>query len=355
MTFLAALTKYLVILLVVQQAIASLPWSKVKKKHIALHVINLDQDTERWNAVSAELGSKGVPRNKIKRIPGVYGNTLSYEEVRANSTTVARYFCTAGTIGCYLSHRNFWQDTLKSPFGFQIVLEDDVVVADDFMDRIQEVLQELEDCEETRNGNWDVVLLGALGCVHPEGKHGVNRIADFMAGGGRKRRLVTPHCHVPRRPMGMHAYLLSKKGAEKLVRQAWYASGHVDVIAWGTPNVDILCVHPMLANQSMANPSTIGAVTSGLETFIPKLQIDEYTGITLEWSFNAPVLRFGDFVLTMGRSIVEIGGGFLLAILCREQFPWMLPLQTAMFIVLFILTKLTTIPVGLSASPASRS
>jgi hypothetical protein len=94
-----------------------------------------------------------------------------------------------------------------------------------------------------------------------------------------------------------------------------------------------------------------------LETFMPKLQTDECsTGITLEWSFNAPVLRFGDFILTMGRSIVGIGGGFLLAMPCREQFPWMPPpLQTAMFIVLFVLTNLTTNPVGLSASPASGS
>ena len=233
---------------------------------------------------------------------------------------------------------------------FQLVVEDDVIVVDNFLDRILQILQELENYEQTQNNNWDVILLGALGCVHPDGKHGINRIAGFMAGGNRKRRQVTPHCYIPQRPMGMHAYLLSKRGARKLLQQAWYASGHVDVIAWGLRNLDILCVHPFLARQAMQSPSTIGAVTKGVETRIPKFEIDKYTGITLEWSFNAPVLRFGNFVLTIGRSILFIVGGFVVSIFLKRSIPCLLPLHTAIFIILFILTKMTTKPLGITES-----
>ena len=333
---------------------SGLPSVKARQKHLShLHIINLDKDAVRWKSVTAELASKGVYQHQIYRIPGVYGKELSKTEMVNNSTRVARHFCTKGTIGCYLSHRNFWQRTveLSDPnkehsTTYQVVLEDDVIVADDFMTKIESIIQELDNCNATKDGNWDVVLLGALGCVHPEGKYGFNRVAAFMAGGGRKPRQVTEHCFVPRRPMGMHAYLLSERGAKKLLRQAWYASGHVDVVAWGIQNIDILCVHPMLANQSMSVPSTIGAVTEGLETRLPKFVLDRYTGITFEWAFNAPVLRFGSFVLTMGRSILYIFGIYILCLVFKSQLRWLLPLHSLVVAALVVITKLTTMPHG---------
>ena len=81
-------------------------------REIMVHIINLDKDVERWNSVTAALAVKGIPRRQIKRISGVVGKDLSFEEIRANSTFVASRFCTAGTIGCYLSHRKFLHDTL---------------------------------------------------------------------------------------------------------------------------------------------------------------------------------------------------------------------------------------------------
>lgn len=151
-----------------------------KKQHLTVHVINLDKDADRWSAVSSELLSKGVRENRIKRIPAVNGKELSSDDLVGNTSFVARNFCTRGTIGCFLSHRNFWEKTLECPEEYQIVLEDDVIVADDFLGKVAEILNELEQCDETCDGKWDVVFLGALGCVHPEGKYGLNRIAAFM-------------------------------------------------------------------------------------------------------------------------------------------------------------------------------
>lgn len=315
-------------------------------QHLSVHVINLDRDIDRWNTVSAELLSKGVRLPKIKRILAVNGKALTSDDLIANTTFVARHFCTRGTIGCYLSHRSFWEKMLECPEDYQIVLEDDVVVADDFLRKVAGILNELENCEETSGGNWDVIFLGALGCVHPEGKYGLNRIAAFMSGGGRKNRQVTEHCHVPRRALGAHAYVLSKRGAEKLLRYAWTASGHVDVVAWGVPQLNILSVHPMLAHQDMRSQSTIGAITRGVETRLPRIVVDEYTGIILEWVFNAPVVRLGPFLLTMGRSVSYIVGGYIFGILFHDKIPWFLKIHTFIFAILFVVTKATTLHFG---------
>ena len=180
-----------------------------------LSIINLDKDTARWRSVTAELSGKGVPMDRVTRLPAVYGKDLSPAELQASASGIARHFCTAGMIGCYLSHRNFWQQTLEGAAPWQAVLEDDVQVSEDFCEKLEECVGELESHPETRGGNWDVLLLGALGCVHPQRKYKLNRINAFVAGGGRVTRRVTEHCHVPRRPFGTHAYVISPGGARK--------------------------------------------------------------------------------------------------------------------------------------------
>ena len=324
---------------------------KQNPKKLEYHVINLDRDKERWESVVEELVSKGVPKRKIKRIKAVYGANLTPEELATNTTFVARHFSTKGTIGCYLSHRSCWEQTLNSNQPYQIFLEDDVLVADNFSQKVATILQEIEtDCPDTRNGNWDVIFLGALGCVHPnQRKHGLNWIAAIMSGGLRRPKAElegAPHCHLPLRPLGAHAYILSKRGAQKLLQHCWRVSGHVDVVAWGLPSLTVVSAHPMLAHQNMGSVSTIGAITEGLETKLPKMVVNDYTGIVLEWVYNAPVLRFGPFLLTMGRSVTYILGGYLLAAVFFKEHPWIMVVHTIAFGILFCLTKATTMRYG---------
>lgn len=326
---------------------------KLKRRsppRLDFHVINLDRDKERWESVVSELTSKGVPPKRIKRIEAVYGKNLTAEDLRTNTTLVARHFSTPGTIGCYLSHRSCWEQTVRGSNPYQLFLEDDVLVADNFQEKVAEILKEIdEDCPETKDGNWDVIFLGALGCVHPEGKYGLNRIAAIMSGGLRRPKRVlegAPHCHVPKRPLGAHAYLLSKRGAQKLLDNCWRVSGHVDVVAWGMPGLTVVSVHPMLAHQNMGSVSTIGAITKGLETRLPKLVVDHYTGIVLEWVYNAPVLQLGPLLLTMGRSVTYILGGYVVAALLYDKHPWVMVVHTIVFGILFVLTKATTMRFG---------
>ena len=318
------------------------------------HVINLDRDTERWELVVSELTTRGkVPRHKIHRLRAVYGKNLTADELRNNTTVVARHCSTPGTIGCYLSHRSFWDQVAEGSDPYQIALEDDVLVAEGFSDAVATVVREVdEDCPETRGGNWDVIFLGALGSVHPDGRYGLNTIASTMAGGLRTPQRImagAPRCHRPRRPLGAHAYVLSQRGARKLLDSCWRVSGHVDVVAWGLPSLDVVSVHPMLAYQNNTGSlkSTIGAVTTGIETLLPNdLIIDSYTRVPLEWVFNAPVLQLGPVLLTMGRSVAYIVGGYIAAALLYDRYPWLVMVHTVAFGILFVLTKATTMRYG---------
>jgi hypothetical protein len=47
----------------------------------------------------------------------------------------------------------------------------------------------------------------------------------------------------------------------------------------------------MLVFQDMESTSTVGSITKGLETWLPKWRIDDYTGASFEWAMNEPFIR----------------------------------------------------------------
>ena len=86
------------------------PLAAARRHHrqIPINIINLDKDGDRWETVTKELTSKGVRQRSITRYPAIYGKDLGNVDLRQNVTLLSRLFCTKGTIGCYLSHRNIW-------------------------------------------------------------------------------------------------------------------------------------------------------------------------------------------------------------------------------------------------------
>jgi len=182
------------------------------------------------------------------------------------------------------------------------------------------VLRALDEVEHSPfRDTWDVILVGALGCVHPQGRHGLNRINAIVSGGGRRPSQVSEHVHVPRRPYGCHAYLLHRRGARKLLQRAPLAAYHVDGVAWGLRDLDILCVDPLLAFQGLTAPSTLGAVESGIEGRLPRIILDDYTGVTLPWTFNEPVIKTGPMTWTIGRCLSAIIAGYALSLGLRSR------------------------------------
>ena len=99
--------------------------------------------------------------------------------------------------------------------GCAIVFEDDVALTPDFSVKVLEALNELE--AVVGAGEWDVLMLGALGCVEPNGRYGANRLTAAISGGIRRTRRLSERIHVPQRPYGTHAYLISRRGAQKLL------------------------------------------------------------------------------------------------------------------------------------------
>ena len=159
------------------------------------------------------------------------------------------------------------------------VFEDDVILADNFTAMLHAAIDALPD-------DWDVLLLGALGAVHPS-YYAVNFGHALLAGGCRwprgaraafKNKEGLPDdgvaIHVPLRPFGTHAYALSERGARKLLAAAPRANYHVDVVAWGLRRLRLFAVHPLLARQTHED-TTIGGHQD--RSFLPDFVIDHCT------------------------------------------------------------------------------
>jgi len=294
--------------------------------------------------VTDQLTSVGIINGDFNvLLNAVDGNELSQHELKQNTTSaLARWLMTPGIVGCFLSHRNCWQKCVdesngntKNPHQPFIVLEDDVVVNDfaknQFREMVSEALSKLQIADES----WDVLLLGAIGCVHPQKRgFGLNIIPCLVGGKWRQMRRIanlahaenTAGCvHIPMCPYGCHAYVISPKGAAKLLRRCKDgASYHVDVVAWGLPNLRIYAVHPLLVHQSNLD-TTIGGLhntNAGSEQHQQnKLKgiCDSYTGFNLIWALNAPLLRVGGnlapwLLLTNGRAIFLMVLGIVVSV-----------------------------------------
>eukprot|EP00930_Biecheleria_cincta_P049748 TRINITY_DN34948_c0_g1_i1.p1 TRINITY_DN34948_c0_g1~~TRINITY_DN34948_c0_g1_i1.p1 ORF type:complete len:428 (-),score=72.35 TRINITY_DN34948_c0_g1_i1:114-1397(-) len=213
-------------------------------------VVNLDKSVDRWEKCTEEFAKQNV---EAERFPAVLGKALSEEERNENVTFGARYFCTAGMIGCFMSHLGIWKKVVKEDIPYVVVLEDDVVLYPDFTEKLKTLLEELPE-------GWDVCLLGAVGCVNQDREPLSMKSYGWLTGGSRaspgKTRTISPHLFVPYKPAGTHAYMISRKGAEVLANACPKARFHVDLTAWSVPQLKLYCAKDYLATQRFDESDT---------------------------------------------------------------------------------------------------
>lgn len=173
-------------------------------------VINLPESDERRTAITERLDALGVA---FDIFPAVNGKTLSAAEM-ANYDEAKRIRLfgkglTRGEIGCYLSHYRLWQRIIDEDLPCALIMEDDAVPEADFPVVLDQIMAISEP-------SWDMLR--------------------FFGGKNRKGRLLhSLECGYsvlyPRHiTAGAVAYLLTRQGAEKLLR-------HGREILWPVDNL----------------------------------------------------------------------------------------------------------------------
>jgi len=164
-------------------------------------VINLKKRNDRWKRVNEKFKGSNL---KLIRWDAVYGKELSVKYVSQITTDFCRNFCSSGTIGCWLSHYNLWKHISNNNLNNVLILEDDANPIKDFNKNLSEFLTSIPN-------DYDVVYLGCCGSC------GSTKKTYSKSVFGKENEDFNEKLMIPAKPLCTHAYLISNKGAKKLL------------------------------------------------------------------------------------------------------------------------------------------
>lgn len=132
----------------------------MKKQLYKIYVINLARSADRWGKISNQLSSMGL---EYERIEAVEGRHLSESEIKnyfdgKKFELVSSHELVAGEVGCALSHINIWQKIVNENQTGAIILEDDVVLKESFVDFLSSFTNQL---------NFDYLKLDFSDSLYP--------------------------------------------------------------------------------------------------------------------------------------------------------------------------------------------
>lgn len=326
-------------------------------------VVNLDKSVDRWEKCKEEFAKQEV---QAERFPATLGKAMSWQELEEKTTFGARYFCTAGMIGCFMSHLRIWERVAKEKIPAVIVLEDDVVLYPNFHERLKECMAELP-------ADWDVCMLGAVGCISPDVEAPYMKLYGLITGGGRpspsKSRSISKNLFVPYRPAGTHAYMISQKGAEKLLRLCPKPRYHVDLTAWSIAELNLYCIKDQLATQRFGDDTTVSKGGAPLTQRFLQWSWDlmgfshmgRQAGLpNLSWAWKTAIFALPVPFASRKRLIVELGpasSSFVLMLLTSIPLRSLRPVGVAVLYFDVIITTIrwlagtsSVVPTGLLAA-----
>ncbi|WP_071795805.1 glycosyltransferase family 25 protein [Natronohydrobacter thiooxidans] len=125
------------------------------RAQLAAYCINLDRAEERWAQMQLRLERLGLP---VERFPAIDGRALSRVQLGILDASAFRRNmgrdALPAELGCYLSHLGVWQEFLDTGKPVALVLEDDVVFHEDFLQALDAALAAIED--------WDMLKLNRI-------------------------------------------------------------------------------------------------------------------------------------------------------------------------------------------------
>jgi GR25 family glycosyltransferase involved in LPS biosynthesis len=173
------------------------------------YLINLDHRKDRFDITNNLLYQYDF--KNVIRYPAVNGKNMTNDELVKIVDPVAmksildnyrkdHHELSYGAVGCYLSHINIWQKLKADNLDYIIIFEDDAKPSFSFTE-LQEII------ENNVPNDWDIILFGGIYNKTNNINDNITKIYTFYE---------------------MHAYIINKKGAIKLLSQAFPITKQLD-------------------------------------------------------------------------------------------------------------------------------
>ena len=243
------------------------------------YIINMDKDTERLRKVKKQLDDYDI--SNYERIQGVNGKELTEVQLENATSKICKEYCIKSSIGCAMSHIKVYKKIVDNNDSSALILEDDVVFEDDFKSRL---LKKTSDVPK----DFDIVYIGCNQCNK---KGDIKSIADLYSLTFKsKYENINESVFVPRMAFALHAYIVSNKGARKLLemfeRDKIY--GHIDLQIQNERekyDLKVYAIRPLLAYQDI-NITNTSSQTTSYPCIVNKLFGDVYDEYRIPYSYS---------------------------------------------------------------------
>ena len=260
---------------------------------IPTYIINLDKDTSRWEKMKIECKKHFI--ENYTRIPGIDGSVITDKDMDLVSSS-CKNFCTRSTIGCALSHIKAWEKV----GGTTLILEDDSRFENDF---VESVLSKLESVPK----DFDILYLGCnIGCYNDDKRTFETFLYSLIKKTSKFKR-INKDIYVPYLPLALHGYILSKKGAKKLLDLVKHkkVNDHIDVhILENSSGLSIYASDPLLVYQLVENSN----IATGYPVVINSI-FEKYTNdfrIPYTYFLTCPILKIGFMEINLFVIVVSL-------------------------------------------------
>ena len=195
---------------------------------IHVYCINLKHRKDRWERFSKQPELQELMKHyTFERYEGVNGSSIDIikddrislrtkRNVKEHIRRDHEELDSAGGVGCYLSHTNVWKKFLERPEEYAIILEDDALLYDGFVEDLHRAMKETTLLPQAP----DVWFFNRPSEWYYEYKGKPNPLTV------KEKNLgpwITNTCSATT------GYLISKKGVEKLLETAFPLDMHVDL------------------------------------------------------------------------------------------------------------------------------
>ena len=210
-----------------------------------IYIISLERHKNRSKTLEADLETAGFDKSKIEWVTAIDGNDLNITECLDNgiiSDTFTDPYgnLSKGVYGCALSHQLVYKKFLETPSWVEncLVLEDDACVSHTLLRLLlpnsfgyKKLLEEMDTFD------WDVILMG-----------GQEKLLEYER--TDSYILKTPKKYPA--DYAAHSYLITKKGAEALIKSNESIRFAADVNLHCS-DINLYCVPSSYFNQKLGD------------------------------------------------------------------------------------------------------
>lgn len=268
------------------------------KKHYATYVISLKYPEKLLSTLSQHSLTPILFR-------GFLGKNLSQDFITKHFTSLYTMFGPKSSIGCAMSHLHVWKTFLNTNKKYAIVFEDDIILDSS----TPPLLSTIHKYVSNTPTNFDLLYLG---CFGSENTPNFFTIIMKLLGVSSQYEYVNTYIKKPEIALAAHAYIISRRGAKKLIKHLNNSiHNHIDFCIQTLYSKGILNNYvtiPRLIYQSSTDTTMSNNVSNLYPILINNVLSDFYVDKHVKASYitTLSVFRLGEFNFTISTILIVI-------------------------------------------------